>query len=733
MVRVFLSRSWTALFRCQAVFLVAFLVSLLWGCEPSAWNPNLKIKTPTVHVFGTGAAPETSIPGLARGIALEKRGPTQPKQMVQIGTGTFVHKVLPPKVDTTPGDITLNFDGTDIREVVKVILGDLLHVNYALSPAVHGVASLQTGRPLRRRDLIPTLETLLRMNGAALVYTNGQYEVVPVANAIQGKLVPQLGETTAALPEGYSLEVVPLRYIGAEDMSNILKPLAPEGSIIRVDILRNLLVIAGTSPEMSNMLDTIRVFDVDWMAEMSVGFYTLEYAKAKDVATQLQSLLSGGGGDEGGKGGSKGGGSPLSGMFRFIPIESANALLVISPQAKYLKDAKTWIERLDLAEASGSSGERLFVYRVKYGSAKEMAQTLSELFGKGQGTTTGRVGSVAPGLQPASLESGGTGKGGGPSGNKTTRSAPVSSQLQLSSPVSIVADTVNNALLVRSTPRDYKLILDAIKQIDLVPLQVLVEAAIVEVSLTGRLQYGIQWQFFASTKGYNKGYKSATSFKDSAVIKPSFPGFNWTLVARPSTIEANLSALASEGLVHLLSAPSLMVLDNQTAKIQVGSEVPVQTQTQQSLVGQSNLVNSYQYKNTGVILTVKPRVTPGGLVQMEIDQEVTEPTAGTTTTAAGQENQTFSTRKITSDVAVRSGQAIVLGGLISDTRNSSKQGVPGLSSVPILGWLFSNTTQDTNRRELIVVITPRVVASDLDVQEVTKDFRSKFKDLEYRF
>jgi general secretion pathway protein D len=295
--------------------------------------------------------------------------------------------------------------------------------------------------------------------------------------------------------------------------------------------------------------------------------------------------------------------------------------------------------------------------------------------------------------------------------------------------VSIVADTVNNALLVRSTPRDYKLILDAIKQIDLVPLQVLVEAAIVEVSLTGRLQYGIQWQFFASTSGY----KSATSFKDTATIAPSFPGFNWTLVARPSTIEANLNALASEGLVHLLSAPSLMVLDNQTAKIQVGSEVPVQTQTQQSLVGQSNVVNSYQYKNTGVILTVKPRVTPGGLVQMEIDQEVTEPTAGTATTSAAQENQTFSTRKITSDVAVRSGQAIVLGGLISDTRTGSKSGVPGLSSVPILGWLFSNTTQDTTRRELIVVITPRVVASDQDVQEVTKDFRSKFKGLEYRF
>jgi len=642
--------------------------------------------------------------------------------MVQVGTGTFVRKVLPPKVDTTPGDVTLNFEGTDIREVVKVILGDLLHANYVLSPAVHGVASLQTGRPLRRRDLVPTLETLLSMNGAALVYTNGQYEVVPVANAVQGKLVPQLGETTDSLPEGYSLQVVPLRYIGAEDMANILKPLAPEGSIIRVDTLRNLLVIAGTSPEMSNLLDSIRVFDVDWMAGMSVGFYTLEYAKAKDVATQLQNLLS----DQGGKEG----GNPLKGIFHFVPIESANALLVISPQAKYLKDAKTWIERLDLAEASGSSAERLFVYRVKYGSAEEMAQTLSGLFGKGQGMTRGKVGGVAPGLRPASIESGGNSKQGGLP-QKTPTRAPVSSQLELSSPVSIVADTVNNALLVRSTPRDYKLILDAIKQIDLVPLQVLVEATIVEITLTGTLKYGIQWQFFAS----QNGYKSATSFKDDAEIKPSFPGFNWTLVARPTIVEANLNALASQGLVNLLSAPSLMVMDNQTAKIQVGQEVPVTTAQQQSTAVASNVLNSYQYKDTGVILTVKPRVTPGGLVQMEIDQEVTVPAAQSTTTATGanQPNQTFDTRKITSDVAVRTGQAVVLGGLIQDTRRNSKSGVPGLSSVPILGWLFSNTTQEAKRTELVVVLTPRVIASDQDVREVTQDFRTKLKGLEYRF
>ena len=375
MQTVFEDRPWARVARALALLLFAALLPILSACERSQWDPTLKIGQPKGHLVGRErAAPETFAPGITGGIALERESGPRPKETVQKGTGVFVHKVSPPKVKTTPGDVTLNFDGTDIREVVKVILGDLLQTNYVLHPGVQGVASLQTGRPLRRQDLIPTLETLLRMNGAALVYNNGQYEVVPIANAVRGNLVPQLGQSERALPEGYSVQVVPLRYIGADEMSKILQPLAPEGSIIRVDTLRNLIVIAGTSPEMGNVLDTIRVFDVDWMAGLSVGFFTLEYAKAKDVASQLENLLA----DEGG--------NPFKGVFRFVPVESANSLLVISPQDSYLKQAKEWIERLDLAEAAGSGAERLFVYRVKHSSAENLAEILSELFGAGKGS-----------------------------------------------------------------------------------------------------------------------------------------------------------------------------------------------------------------------------------------------------------------------------------------------------------------------------------------------------------
>ncbi|MCG6861217.1 MAG: type II secretion system secretin GspD [Chromatiaceae bacterium] len=704
---------------------------MLSACERSQWDPTLKIGEPKGHLVDKQdrrrATGSRTYAAADRGIGLGSDSGAAPKDSVKLGTGTFVHKVTPPSVDTTPGDITLNFDGTDIREVVKVILGDLLGVNYVLEPGVQGVASLQTGRPLRREDLIPTLETLLRMNNAALVNRGGSYEVVTLTNAIQGKVVPQLGESSQALPAGYSVQVVPLRYIGADEMSNILQPLAPQGSIIRVDNLRNMLVLAGSSPDIGNLLDTIRVFDVDWMSGLSVGFFTLDYATASDVVTQLESLLA----DEGG--------NPFKGLFRFVPVDSANSILVVSPQEKYLEQAKDWIDRLDLAEASGEGAQRLFVYRVKHGDAENLADILTQLFSSGGGGSR-PVGGVAPGLRQASVESspsGRDGRDGRDGGNATSQRQAarpaVASQIEISSSVSIVADSINNSLLIKSNPRDYKKILDALKQLDLVPLQVLVEATIVEISLSGQLRYGVQWQFQGGgPSGYDFNYSLDNTLDGDSEsgIGPAFPGFNWTAVLRPDTVRAVLSALASEGLVNVLSSPSLMVLDNQTAKIQVGKEVPVATSQQQGTATTDRIVNQIEYRDTGVQLSVKPRVTPGGLVQMEIEQEVSTVSE---TDSSALNSPTFQTRKISSNVAVRSNQAVVLGGLIEDEREDTNQGIPGLYSLPVIGPLFGERRRTADRRELIVVLTPRVITSDADIQAVTEDFRGKLKGLEYRF
>lgn len=715
--------------RWLCVLLPVILIIGLAGCERSYWDPTVKVGDLDGHIVDPKQAGKRD--------AFKERGGSGAETIpigsaastlksadsLQRGTGTFVRTLAAPSVDTAAGDVTLNFDGTDIREVVKVVLGDLLNVNYVLHPAVQGVTSLQTGRPLRRDDLIPTLETLLRMNNAAIVYRDGTYEVVPLSNAVQGKVSPQLGESTRALPEGYSVQIVPLRYVGATEMNSILQPLAPEGSIIRVDNLRNLLVIAGTSPEMGNLLDTIRVFDVDWMSGLSVGFFVLEYAKSKDVMTQLQSLLS----DEES--------DPLKGLFRFVPIESANALLVVSPQESYIQQARNWIERLDMAEASSDASERLFVYRVKHSGAEELADILSQLFG-GSGASSSKrsVGAVAPGLGRSSIGSDTQSSGDSARSNQSNVSRGASSrEIEMSSTVSIVADSVNNSLLVRASPRDYKKILDALKQLDIVPLQVLVEATIVEITLSGNLQYGVQWELFGSgAKGQSNVTLDGTLDSGSTSgIASAFPGFNWSVISSPNAVRATLSALAGERLVNVLSSPSVMVMDNQTAKIQVGQQVPIRTSQQQSTTtADANIISNIEYKDTGVMLTVKPRVTPGGLVQMEIEQEVST-VADTDSASASVDSPTFQTRNITSSVAVRSNQAVVLGGLIQDQRSDGKQGIPGLYGLPFAGALFGERSKSSNRTELVVILTPKVISSDQDIESVTDDFRDKVRSLNF--
>lgn len=741
------------------LLLSLFVIGGLAGCKSMVWDPTKGVSSSRGHVIDSEQpwVPAGGALGDDEGVDVVDPVPTA--DSARAGTGTFVRRISPPSVDTTAGDVTLNFDGQDIREVVKVILGELLGLSYVIDPAVTGAASLSTGRPLRRDLLIPTLETLLRMNGAALVDQGGRYEVVPAANAVQGRLLPQLGESARALPEGYSLQVVPLRYIGAEEMANILQPLAPEGAVVRVDTLRNLVILAGNSPEMGNLLETIAMFDVDWMAGLSVGLFTLEYAKAADVVTQLETLLA----DEGG-------GSPLKGLFRFIPMQTANALLVVSPQQSYLDQMGDWVRRIDQAEASGGTAMRLFVYRVRHGDAEELAGMLSDLFGGSGGGGQRSVGGVAPGLKQATLGSAGVGGDGA----GATDPQSVATTLDMSSNVNVVADKVNNSLLVRSSPRDYKKLLDALKQLDIAPLQVLIEATIVEVSLVGELKYGVQWRFFGPA---GKSYRGDTSLRgDNDGPARTFPGFNWSIVLRPDTIRATLSALASDNLINVLSSPSVMVLNNQEANIEVGEEVAVissqgygnnsssggginqnnrldngldnnvfnnntfdtngfnsnnggtQNPTNQTFVN-TGLVTQYQYKQTGVLLTVTPRVTPGGMVQMEIKQTVS--TVADERGIGGQPS--FRNRKINSTVAVRSNQAVVLGGLIQDSSQSGKSGVPGLYRAPIFGPLFGETKRNAARNELVVVLTPRVIASDSDIETVTNDFRRKVKNLDTRF
>jgi general secretion pathway protein D len=603
--------------------------------------------------------------------------------------------------------------------VVKVILGDMLHLNYILDPAVQGGVTMQTAAPISRADLLPTLETLLRMNNATLVKVGGQYQVVPVLEANRGLLTPRLAEESRPLPAGHNLLIRPLHHVSAEEMSEILKPLVRDNSILRVDTRRNLLVLAGTARELEQVLATIDTFDVNWLRGMSIGFFPLENANLGQVQKELDAVL----GSEAGK--------ALGGLVRITPVPSANGFLVVSRQREYLSEVGKWIRRFDrLSQASEE--QRIFVYRVRNGKAEELAELLNELFGASRATRTPGA-AVAPGRRPVALatEDGSPAEArAGKAGAAEGAPGKAGSGAGLVGDVRVVADSEHNTLLILATARDYRRMLDTLQKLDIIPLQVHIEATIVEVLLKGKLKYGISWFFKGGAGGYDSvgGVGGSTTGIDlTGGIQSLASGFNWSLIDSTGAVRAVLNAFANDSLVNVLSAPSVMVLDNQEAVIQVGDEVPTLTQRQGTEGGA--VIESVSYRNTGIILKVKPRVNPGGLVTMEVSQEV----SAVADTEVATNQPTIQTRRISSTVAVQSGQTVVLGGLIRDKRTNAEGGVPVLYKLPVVGGLFGEKEKNSERVELVVVLTPRVITSAEDALHITRDFRTRMQGLKKEF
>ncbi len=646
--------------------------------------------------------------------------PTQPGEIIR-GEGTLVRSVgapAPGAAAVAPGSITLNFEGTPVQAVVKVILEDVLKKNYVIDPAVSGTVNMQTSQPLNEADLLPVLETLLEINGAALVDDNGTYRIVPLGKA------PALGLPPAVAPTrlreaGFRTIVLPVRYVSVDEVQKLLQPFKSDQVAFTPVKSRNLMVLAGNTADLNAMVETIRIFDVDWMEGMSVGLFSLANAEAKTVADELRTLFA------------DPATSPIGALVRLVPIERLNAVLCVTPQPSYLDRIQQWIYRLD--RTGDHAGERVYVYRVQNGKAEDLANVLTNLLSAqpqapGEATPPAQV---APDLEPTELYSEGTESESDRAGGLGSRRPAQGGDLQAEGitttqvgDVRIIADNRNNALVIRATQKDFRIIEAALRSLDVTPLQVLIEASIIEVTLTDNLQYGVEW-FFKHGIGDKQG-RGLLDF-GAPGIAPIVPGFNYAIIESVDDIRVLLNALASESKINVLSSPSLMVLDNQTAEITVGDEVPVPTrQSTSNIDPNAPTVNEIQYRSTGVLLTVTPRVNTGGLVTMEVAQEVTDVAQ---TTSSGIDAPTFQQRAINSTVAVNSGNTIVLGGLIRENKTNTESGIPVLHQIPVFGKLFGTTVDNIRRTELIVLITPRAIRNQSESLGVTEEYRDKLQGL----
>jgi general secretion pathway protein D len=663
-------------------------------------------------------------------------------------------------VSQTESGYELNFSDTDLSELAKVILKDTLGITYVFDSHVEGRVTISTGGPVTRAELISVLESVLATNHAALLIENNVYRIVPEADAHQqGISAFDYVRESHEVGAGYGVSIFALRYVSTEAMMRMLDGLMVKQEDLRASVFNNLLFIRGSSQVRQSVVDIVSMFDVDWMKGQSAGIFKLDNASADDVLRELRQVFQT---DKQGRG-----------TVKFQTIGRLNAILVLAPRLQMVDKAGEWIARLD---HGGADDDNYYVYRVENGRAKDLAKLLMAAFSgsassgsvrgaeekevaptlgastmSSSGSSFGSSATNSTGSSSTSSSSSGIGSIGGSDTSGASNSTPLksapaaaaseeddtsldtaasSTSASSSDQVRVTPDERNNKLLIKASERNYKKILQILRRIDRPPLQVLINATLAEVTLNKNLQYGVQF-FLQKNKGMGGAIGFSTS--DALAIAPVMPGLNLIAGNLNSDPRVIIDALAKETAVRIVSSPSVVVLHNQQAVLEVGDQVPIITREAQSVINpDSPTVNEIEFKNTGVILNVTPRINSNGLVTMEIQQEVSavqDPTGrlggGTNTLTP-----TISQRRITSTIAVQSGQMVVLGGLIREEVGHSKSGIPLINKIPYLGDVLGGDTDTSRTRtELIVFIRPSVIRNPEDASDAAEALRAGMASL----
>ena len=640
------------------------------------------------------------------------------------------------------GSYELNFENADVAAVAKAILGDILKANYLVDKRVSGQITLTSSQPVPRARLVPLLESSLSSIGAAIIKDQDLYRVVPSADPGGIGNVDYRGTG-----EGFGTSVITAKFVPAANLGHLLEGFGSRAGSVRVDPATNLVIVQGTASERRAAMEAASTVDVDWLRSKSVAILPVANSAPETIIGEINHILDTG----------EGGLSQNS--VQLEPMSRLNAVLAVSRRADGIDFVRKWVSRLDRTDPSAAGVK---VYRLQYAQAKTVAKALNDLFGGGSSSdgpsetdslepsnmgpsqTTSPASAPSSGQSAASAASSAGASGGaqapfgalkaafvaegGKKGSEEDAAANGGSHLgagpRSSSPkVRVTADPTTNSLFINASASDYRLVERAVRQMDRPPVQVDIEATIAEVTLTKDLQYGVQ--FFVHNKSASLGLSGASGVP---LQTPSMSGLN-LLVGAASNPKLLLDALQSFTTVKILSSPSLVVLDRQPAVLQVGDQVPILTRTAQSVDTSATapVVNTVDYKDTGIILNGLPRVNANGVVTLDVEQQI----SAVTSTDPASLTPTISQRRVRSSVAVTNGQTVMLAGLISDKQSSTRSGLPGLSSIKFLNDILTSHDNALNRTEIIIFIRPQIISTAADAQQVTEEFHDRLLSMRH--
>lgn len=557
-------------------------------------------------------------------------------------------------------EVQLSLINASIPAATEAILGQALGLQYTVADDVNGRITIQTTGPVHKSVLVDLFHAALGANDAILKRRGRIYSV---ESGTTGNLAFRLARDGVA--SGATIIVAPLEHVSSSQFVSVLSELVPKDIVAIADQRRNLVLMSGSNDALKVAIDAVNLFDVDVLSGRSVAIVPLKAADPAEVVDELSVIME------------TQEGQVLDGVVEFVANARLNAILIVSSRSKYLHTAKRWILELD-KDAKGSL-RYTEVYPLANRDATEIASIAESLL---QDVISSEP---AEGTQAVSMDG--------------TR---------------IAADKTRNAVIVRASRAQHQEMGQIIKLLDQAQAQVLIEATIAEVVLNDQVELGVRW--FFETGNFSNTFSDVTT----GAVAANFPGFSSVFSSGSS--EAVLNALSSVTDVRVISAPTLMVLDQKDATLQIGDQVPVATQTASSAAdADSPTVTNVEYRDTGVILTVNPKIGSNGRVVLGVSQEISSVAA---TNTSGIDSPTFRQRRIETTVALNNGNTLVLGGLVRETDNVTETKVPGLGDIPVLGNVFRSRDSSKERSELLILIRPRIVRTAREAQSLTSQWRA---------
>ena len=711
---------------------------------PAASNPVLvpsssSTPPPAPNPLGALRAPGTIAPSVVAPTA----APATP------AAATFAGAEL----SNTPNPgVTLKFDNADIYDVLQVVLGDILKLDYIIDPSLQGRITLKSTGAISMADIFSALETALATSNIAIVRQGKTYKVLRDAAAVRDSVAKQ-----GVGPASLVMQIIPLQFVQANQLVNTLRNFVGPQAAITNDPANKHLIVTDRQANVDKIIDMVKTLDVDYFNHIQVKLLPLSHAEAPDMAKEIEGLFK------------------TSGLFNWagtdaakvyvLPVVRMNALLVATANDKLMQAAEQWVKTLD-AEPRNGLGAYVHVYPVANSNAPHLANILQQLFGgaAAPSNNTGASGlpsanSSAFGSSAAGASAGGLGAASGGAANAagTTRTierggnvpsaaGSTGSGTGLGGAVHVIADEGSNSLIIRASAQDYQQIRKVLERLDSVPRQVLIQVMVAEVTLTDTLQYGVEWWLKSALSHNGKSWPGFLGLEGAlaprvtsangatpAVLGNS-SGLNYAVFGSAGQVIGMLNLLGHDTDVNILSTPHVLASDGKIAKVEVGNEIPVITQTVSTpssgtLLGGSSFStsNSVQYRPTGILLEVKPNITASGNVSLSIAQEVSS--IGNPVSTGGSQYPSFSKRKVTTDITVEDGKTIMLAGLIQNKNNNEAVGLPGLKDIPIFGGLFGSTKKTNEKTELLITITPYIVTSRAEGERLTGSFQEGLQKL----